>query len=199
MLKFINGKEGTLMYAYAEDNNINKAIGGRIGLLPFSNSSFEIGGSFQTSRVGTKDSQYENLRATLLALDLTYVKQLPFLKGAVQVLSQWNSVQIGNATYTDWSNDPTGNTLYTYDNKRSAVFGQVAYRPTLSRNKVIKNFELVYRFSKLNLPDGVKETGSIKQYTYGLNYWINFRSAMKFAVQSQESATTYFMQWALLF
>ncbi len=193
------GKEGTLLYANAEDNNINKALGGRVGYLPFSNSSLEIGGSFQTSKVGMKGTQYENVRATLLALDLTYVKQLPFLKGAIQVLSQWNSVEVGNAAYTDWKGDPTGNTPYTYNNKRSAMYSQIAYRPTLSKKRIIKNLELVYRYGKLEQPEGSKQSGQIKQSMYGLNYWINFRSVMKLAVQSQEGETAYFAQWALLF
>lgn len=193
------GMEGTLLYANAEDNNINKALGGRFGYLPFSNSSLEIGGSFQNSKVGMKGTQYENVRATLLALDLTYVKQLSFLKGAIQVLSQWNSVEVGNAVYTDWKGDPTGDTPYTYSNKRSAMYSQIAYRPTLSQKRIIKNLELVYRYGRLEQPQGSMESGQIKQSMYGLNYWINFRSAMKFAVRSQEGETAYFAQWALLF
>ncbi len=193
------GEEGALMYGNTEDNNLNKAIGGRIGYLPLSNSSLEIGGSFMNAKVGTKDTGLENVRANLLSVDLTYVKQLSFLKGFIDIKGQWNSVKVDDATYTDWEDDLTGNTPYTYKNERSTLWGQLAYRPTLSKSKFVKNLELVYRYSFIDQPEGAKENEDIKQYTYGLNYWINFRSAMKFAVQSQEDETAYFVQWALLF
>lgn len=193
------GEEGALMYGNAEDNNMNKAIGGRIGYLPFSNSSLEIGGSFINAKVGTKDTEFENVKANLLSVDVTYIKQLSFLKGLIDIKGQWNSVKVDDATYTDWKDDPSGNTTYTYANERSTLWGQVVYRPTLSKNKLIKNTEFVYRYSALDQPEGAKEDEDIIQYTYGLNYWINFRSAMKFAIQSQERETAYFIQWALLF
>src|ERR1043165_7616670 len=43
---------GQLQWEGITDNNLNKALGGRLGFLPFSNSSLEIGVSAQTSKVG---------------------------------------------------------------------------------------------------------------------------------------------------
>ena len=192
------GEEGNLMYGNINENNLNKAVGGRIGYLPFSNSSLEIGGSFQNAKVGTKGTIYENVRSNLYAIDLTYVKQLSAIKGMVDIKAQWNSVQVSNAAYID-PEDSTGNTVYTYDNKRSAYYAQLVYRPSLAKNKKLKNIELVYRYSFLDQPEGSKEPKDIKQHTYGLNYWINFRSVMKLAIQSQDNKTSYFVQFALLF
>ena len=116
----------------------------------------------------------------------------------VDIKAQWNSVQVSNAAYID-PEDSTGNTVYTYDNKRSAYYAQLVYRPSLAKNKKLKNIELVYRYSFLDQPEGSKEPRDIKQHTYGLNYWINFRSVMKLAIQSQDNKTSYFVQFALLF
>jgi hypothetical protein len=192
------GEEGMLTYENADDNNKGKAIGGRIGFLPFSNSSLEIGGSFQNGKVGNKGSNYENIGARQYALDLIYVKQLDFLKGILDVKGQWNQVNVDQADYTD-PDDPTGNTTYTFDNKRNSVFVWGAYRPTMAQNKFLKKTELVFRYSGLNPPAGSKEPEKVKQYMYGINYWVNWRTAFKLAYQSQENNNTFFMQIAVGF
>ncbi len=189
---------GMLMYGSAEDNNKDKAFGGRLGLLPFSNSSVEIGGSFQTGKVGEKETDYEKVRANQYALDFTYVNQLEFLKGNLDVKAQWNWVNVDKANYPDKS-DTTGNTFYTYDNKRSAKFVQAAYRPNMSKSKFLKKTELVFRFSGLTPPEGIMDAEKIKQYTYGINYWYSWRTALKFAYQSQKDRNAFFIQVAVGF
>lgn len=189
---------GVLHYASAEDNNKNKAFGGRIGLLPFSNSSVEIGGSFQTAKVGDKGNEYEKVGAQLYALDLTYVNQLDFLKGNLDVKAQWNWINVDKANYID-PQDSTGNTFYSYDNKRSAAFAQAAYRPNMSQSKFLKKTELVFRYSGLNPPVGSMASEKIKQYTYGINYWYTWRTVLKLAYQSQKDNNAFFIQVAVGF
>ena len=189
---------GMLMYGSAQDNNKNKTIGGRLGLLPFSNSSVEIGGSFQTGKVGDQGTDYENVGAKQYALDFTYVNQLDFLKGNLDVKAQWNWVNVDNANYID-PKDSTGGTFYTYNNKRSAKFVQAAYRPNMSQSKFLKKTELVFRYSGLNPPNGVMDAEKIKQYTYGLNYWYTWRTVLKFAYQSQKDNNAFFIQVAVGF
>lgn len=192
------GEEGMLSYENADDNNNNKAFGGRLGLLPFSNSSLEIGGSWQLAKPGDKASVYKNLKTQQYALDLTYVKQFDFIKGLFDVKAQWNWVNVDKAEYID-PDDPTGNTTYTYDNKRNSVFAQAAYRPSMSPNKFLKKTELVFRYSGFNPPSGSKEPDKIKQYTYGLNYWINWRTAVKLAYQNQKNDNTFLVQFVVGF
>ncbi len=192
------GEEGILSYENADDNNNNKTFGGRIGLLPFSNSSLEVGGSWQLAKPGDKGSVYENLKTQQYALDLTYVKQLDFIKGLFDVKAQWNWVNVDKANYID-SDDPTGNTTYTYDNKRNSVFAQAAYRPSMAPGKFLKKTELVFRYSGFNPPAGSKEPDKIKQYTYGLNYWINWRTAVKLAYQNQKNDNAFLVQFAVGF
>lgn len=192
------GEEGMLSYENADDNNNNKTFGGRIGFLPFSNSSLEIGGSWQLAKPGDKGSVYENLKTQQYALDLTYVKQLDFIKGLFDVKAQWNWVNVDKVDYKD-PDDPTGTTTYTFDNKRNSVFAQAAYRPSMSPSKFLKKTELVFRYAGLNPPSDSKEPDKIKQYTYGLNYWINWRTAIKLAYQSQDNNNAFLVQFAVGF
>lgn len=185
------GEEGQLIYENVDDNNDNKAVGGRIGLLPFANSALEIGGSFQIGKVGARDSEYERVAARQFALDLTFVQQLDFLRGMLDVKAQWNQVDVDDADYND--PDSPGGT-YTYDNLRNSTFAQVAYRPTMLAQKQLKRFELVFRYSNLAPPTGSKEPEELTQYTYGLNYWLTWRTVFKLAVQRQENANAFLLQ-----
>lgn len=189
---------GFLGYENSEDNNKSKAIGGRLGFLPFSNSSLEIGGSFQNGKVGSRESEYEKIGAQQYALDLTYVKQLEFLKGLLDIKAQKNWVNVDQADYIDWD-DPSGSTTYTFVNKRNSLFAQAAYRPTMAPSKVLKRTELVFRYSELNPPAGSKEPEQMKQYTYGINYWFNWRTAFKAAYQKQEGDNAFLLQIAVGF
>ncbi len=192
------GEEGMLKYENAIDNNFNKALGGRLGILPFSNSSLEMGASLQYAIVGDKGSVYENVTSTMYSADLSFVKQLDFLKGIIDVKAQMNAVNIGKAYYID-ANDTTGINQYTYDNKRNIVFGQIAYRPSMLQNKTLKNFEGVFRYSTLNLPQGAKENEDVSQIALGLNYWLTWRSVIKFSYQKTNNKDNFFLQFATSF
>lgn len=134
----------------------------------------------------------------MYALDLTYVKQLDFIKGMFDVKAQWNKVNVDKAEYID-PGDPTGNTLYTFENKRSSFFTQAAYRPSMSQSKFLKKTELVFRYAGFNPPTGAKGLEEIKQYTYGINYWFTWRTAFKAAYQSQKDSNAFFLQVAVGF
>lgn len=191
-------ENGQLMYGSAEDNNKNKSLGGRIGLLPLSNSSLEIGGSFQTGKVGEKESDYENVKAQQYALDLTYVQDFDFVKGIFDLKAQQNWVNVDNADYLN----PEDSSTYTFSNKRDAKFIQAAYRPTMATNKFLKKTELVFRYSALNAPDidgGKNEKIKTTQYTYGINYWYNWRTVLKLAYQSQKDNNAFYIQLAVGF
>lgn len=127
----IPSKQGTLSYGNADAISKKLTAGGRLGLLPFSNSSLELGVSFRSGNVGDKNSAYKNVGAKMYAFDLTYVKQLDFIKGVFDVKAQWNKVNVDKADYID-PDDPTGNTIYTFDNKRNSFFTQGAYRPSMA-------------------------------------------------------------------
>lgn len=191
-------KQGTLIYGNAEAISKKLTVGGRLGLLPLSNSSLELGVSYRNGNVGNANSDYKNVNAQIYALDMSYVKQLDFIKGLFDVKAQWNKVNIDKAEYID-PTDLTGNTKYTFDNKRSSFFTQGAYRPSMSQSKFLKKTELVFRYAGFNPPDGAKDLEKIKQYTYGINYWFNWRTALKAAYQSQKDNNVFFLQVAVGF
>lgn len=191
-------KQGTLSYGNAEAINKKFTVGGRVGLLPFSNSSLEIGFSYRNGNVGDKNSVYKNVGSQMYAWDLIYVKQLDFIKGQLDMKAQYNKVNVDNAEYVD-PDDPTGNTFYTFTNNRNSNFIQGAYSPSMAAGKFLKKTELVFRYAGYNPPEGAKDAEKIKQYTYGLNYWFNWRTALKFAYQSQENNNTFFAQVAVGF
>ena len=191
-------KQGTLSYGNAEAISKKLTVGGRIGFLPFSNSSLELGFSYRNGNAGDKNSDYKTVNAQLYALDLTYVKQLDFIKGLFDVKAQWNKANVDKAEYID-TEDSSGTTLYTFDNKRSSYFAQAAYRPSMSQSKFLKKTELVFRYAGYNPPDGAKDLIKIKQYTYGVNYWFNWRTAIKAAYQSQKDNNVFFLQVAVGF
>ena len=192
------GEEGNLMYENYSDNNKNKAIGGRIGFLPFLNSSLELGVSVQSAKPGDTGSEYEKINTLMYAYDLNYVKQIDFLKGTVDVKAQLNVVNVDNAIYPD-HDDSTGMGTYTYENKRDVLYVQLAYRPTMSKNKVIKNFEGVIRHSALNLPEYAEENKDVTQNIFGLNYWANWRTVVKAAYQPDKDTPRFWLQIAMGF
>mgnify|MGYP003632134942 FL=1 len=199
---------GMLMFQNFEDNNTSKAFGGRIGLLPFADSSTEIGFStYSTSKVGTTDSEYENVGAFLYAIDFAFVKQIPALKGFIDIKGQYNNSDIDDATYTEL--DEFGiEEEYTFDNKSNSFYTQLSYRPTMASSDFLKKLELVGRYSNLNTPEGAEWEEQTDQYAFGLNYWLTWRSVIKVAYQTTDSvgghdgggtANGFFIHWAIGF
>ena len=192
------GEEGNLMYENYADNNRNKAIGGRIGLLPFLNSCIELGISVQSAKPGDEGSDYEKISTFMYAYDFNCIKQIEFLKGTVDAKAQWNFVNVDNAVYPD-HDDTTGIATYSYNNKRDVYYAQFAYRPTMSKNDVIKNFEGVVRYSSLNLPEEAKENKDLTQLIFGLNYWATWRTVVKAAYQPDKDTPRFWLQLAMGF
>lgn len=191
-------KQGSVVYGLGEGINKKITLGGRVGFLPFSNSSLEIGASYRSGKVGERSTDYQNVGSKMYAFDLAYGKQLAFLKGFLDVKAQYNNVKVDNANYVD-PDDPSGLTLYSFENKRNSYFAQGAYRPTMSQSKFLKKTELVYRYAAFNPPSGAKDLEEIRQSTYGINYWFTWRTAFKLAYQSQRDANTFFAQIAVGF
>jgi hypothetical protein len=199
---------GMLLFQNYEDNNNSKAFGGRIGLLPFADSSTEIGFStYSTNGSGAADSVYEDVGAFLYAIDFAFVKQIPALSGVVDIKGQYNNSDVDDATYTEVHEDGDEEE-YTFDNKSNSFYTQLSYRPTMASSDFMKKLELVGRYSNLNAPEGAEWEEQSDQYAFGLNYWLTWRSVIKVAYQTTESVgghdgggTTngFFVHWAIGF
>lgn len=177
-------ESGMLMFMNLKDNNNNRAFGSRIGLLPFSNSSTEIGFSYYSAgNVGTKGTAYENIGAKLFAFDFSFVKQLPEIGGIVDIKSQYAKSTIDNITYTV-EEEPGVFEDLIFNNVSSSYYGQLSYRPTMSGTDFIKKLEFVGRYSKLETPIGSGFATNKKEFSFGLNYWLNWHSVLKLNYQN---------------
>ena len=200
-----SAEAGMLLFSNFEDNNNTKAFGGRLGLLPFADSSTEIGFSaYSTNGTGARDTAYEDVGAFLYALDFSFIKQIPVIAGVVDIKSQYNNSKIDNATYFDVEDGDT----YTFNNKSNSFYAQLSYRPTMADSDFVKKLELVGRYSSFNAPDGAEWTGESEQYAFGLNYWLSWRSLVKVAYQTTDvigghdgdgNTKGFFIHWAIGF
>ncbi len=172
---------GKLHYDNFLDNNKNKAIGGRIGFLPLSDATLEIGFSGQFGKVGNTGSQYEDVSAKLYAFDLSYVKMIKELKSIIDLKGQLNIVEVDNAEYVT-GDDPNG--MYSFDNVSKAYYGQISLKPAFVKNEILNHLEFVGRYSKLLLPSKAAWGGEKTQLTFGINYWIDWRTVVKFGYQT---------------
>tara|TARA_R110002096_G_scaffold10125_2_gene39336 strand:+ start:1960 stop:3147 length:1188 start_codon:yes stop_codon:yes gene_type:complete len=199
---------GMLLFQNYTDNNTSKAFGGRLGLLPFADSSTEIGVSaYSTNGVGTTFSYVEPVGAFLYAIDFAFTKQIPAVKGFIDIKGQYNNSDISDATYTelDQNNVPQP---YTFNNVSNSFYTQLSYRPTMATSDFLKKIEFVGRYSNMNTPEGSEWEEQSVQYAYGINYWLTWRSVVKVAYQTTDSAgghggggitDGFFMHWAIGF
>ena len=177
---------GMLLFQNYEDNNLGKAYGGRLGLLPFSDSSIELGFSaYTTANTGQEDSEYEDVGAFLFALDFSLVKQISGLGGIVDVKAQYNNSNVDNATYFELEDGVEEE--YSFDNQSNSFYGQLSYRPTMASSDFVKKLEFVGRYSDFNAPEGAEWEEKSVQYAFGLNYWLSWRSVVKLSYQTTET------------
>ena len=172
---------GILHFDNYEDNNKNKSFGGRIGFLPFTDSSTELGFSFLNSKVGDADSDYEDVGANLIAYDFSFVKKVNPLGGVIDIKAQYNKSVVDDAEYIELHEGEEEE--YTFDNSSDSFYAQLSYRPSMSGSDFLKNIEIVGRYSELNTPEGAEWESNINQTAFGLNYWLSWRSAIKINYQ----------------
>lgn len=175
------------------DNNKQKNYGGRVGFLPFGNSSLEIGISGQIGYAGVADHQlngvYDKLSEThviMYAGDLSYVAPLKFMKSIIDIKAQYNSLALDKAEFPDHTDSLGVTYTYTFLNQSAAYFAQVSIRPALLPVPFVKNLELVGRYAAMSQPLQSKWGSDVTQITAGINYWLSWRSVIKFAFEFQE-------------
>jgi hypothetical protein len=165
--------DGTLTSGNITDNNNNKTVTARLGLLPFANSSLEIGVSGMFGKVGNKDSANENVNGTSYAVDLNYVKNLnPIL---LNFKAQYNVQNIDRFNYTSPA-DATQ--TYSFDNKTTSYFAQCSIRP-VGLNNFLHDMELAARYGTYNTPSNSTFGMNQSAFSIGLDYWLSWRTVVK--------------------
>ncbi len=165
--------DGTIQNAGINDNNTNKTFSGRLGLLPFSNSSLELGVSALYGKLGD-NLKFTSAKANMYALDLNYVKNIkPFL---LNIKAQYNVVNINKQSFIS----PADSTqTYSFDNKTTSTYSQISIRPTLAKNAVVKNFEVAFRYADFTTPRTSVFGERSTQFDVGIAYWMSWRTVLK--------------------
>ena len=199
---------GVLHHGIVPDNNKNKTIGGRVGFFPMSNSALEVGLSAMYGKVGDQDSKYEDIAALLYALDLSYVRNLPGIKSVLDIKAQYSVSEVDEAEYPE-EEDP--NEFHTFDNNSTTWFAQLSLRPAFVASKFFQNLEIAGRYSTLTTPKGAPWEVDQKQWDIGLNYWLDWRTVLKFSYQNisgeagghgggeEAGGNAFFIHWAIGF
>jgi hypothetical protein len=176
--------DGEIQGVGSVDNNKNKAVTARLGLLPFSNSSLEIGVSGQIGTVGDAGAPNQNAQSQAYALDLNYVKL--FSTFLVNIKGQYNNVFVTNQTYVN----PNDSTQYSFNNRTTTGYAQISLRQTGSSNNLIKNLEVAYRYSSFISPANSFWGQKNNISEAALLYWISWRTVVKCAYQWNNSNST---------
>jgi len=177
---------GSLEYESIIDNNVNKAVVGRIGILPV--PWLEFGGWYGSSKVG-KDVIQNNIGAIHSGIYFSIIKSIDPIKGTVCFRSQYSKLAVDNAVFRQ-----TDSTTYTFKNNNSkAYYAQLSYRPTMLKNKFVRRCEIAARYGSITLPDpaqgkwimpGTTSAASNKtQWAVSLDYWLKWNAVIKFSYE----------------
>ncbi len=152
-----------------EDNNTNKALGGRLELVYLSQETLEIGLS---GMLGEAGEDALNSMAILGAVDFSYQRPSTLLHGMIDLKSQANWIQVDRKDYGIGT--PFQNQSWNY-------VGQLAYRPAFTNLQWIRNLEAVGRFAQLQYAPDAPWNKEGTEWALGLNYWLTWNSLIKVA------------------
>ncbi len=181
-----NGEEekqlaGAVDYENYFDNNNNKSIGGRIGYLPFSNSSLELGASYNTSKVGDVNSEFKDIVANAYGADFSYHRAIQPIKTIINVKGQLNYLSVGEAEYLNEAGEK-----YQFENNSYIYYVRASVRPALFRNKYIKRVELLARYNYSHLAENALWGGTTTRVDMGFSYWLSLRTGLRVAYEKTQ-------------
>ena len=106
-------------------------------------------------------------------------KTLKNIKGRITTRAAWVWSHLEEATY-----DPMGTFGFgplRFNNNRNGGYVEMAYRPTEIEDEILKNFEYVIRYDRLDVSDMAPGGGRHEQWTPGIDYWLTPRTVLKAA------------------
>ena len=180
---------GQFDYEAYTSNNKSSAIGGRIAILPFQNSSLEIGYSFQSkSKTGEEGTPYQNVGVVMQAIDLNYLGHLTALKSDIRIIGEWKHQKVGNATYKNGANED-----FSFYDAPTSYYACATLRPSHVDNKFVSNLELAGRYSYFNRPSGAPWGGTNdEKVELALDYWLKWNCLVKFCYVKQKDNPSVF-------
>lgn len=174
--------------------NNGKTVCGRIALLPLSNSSLEIGvsglyGSMAPQQgatfTNTSSTDTKGPSTSMYAIDLNYVQNINPMQ--INIKAQYNASMVNNLNYLN----PVDSTkTYSFTNTTTAAFGQISLRPALSKNNILKNLELAFRYSNYVTPQNSTWGQNYSEEDIALNYWLSWRTVLKVGYETIKSDGT---------
>ncbi|MEO6883467.1 MAG: hypothetical protein ABI199_05530 [Bacteroidia bacterium] len=172
-------QNGILNYGNYTDNNKNKAVGGELGLLPFSNSNLEIGVSAQyTPKTGDAGSHFENISSTSAAAYVNYYHLFSPIMLRVQGQYEYSQTQNFNLYKSE-----TDSLLFpSFNNQISGWYLGATVCASGFSNKFLSNLELGGRIGSLITPTTALWGGNpINQTTICLTYWYTWKTPVNLA------------------
>jgi hypothetical protein len=173
---------GSLSFENFLDTNNNKAVGGRVGVLP--RPELEVGYSVQGAQVNPSAFR-QDVNALLQAVDANFVREVDRIHGRVTARGEWVWSSVSRATY-----DPTGALGFgplTFDNDRNGGYALVSYRPTRVENPVLNKTEFVFRYDRLQASSLAPGGGTEERFTPGIDYWITASTVIKVAYEFDDN------------
>ena len=178
----LNGSDGTISFDNFTDLNNNKAVGGRVGFLPV--PEFEVGYSMECGEASA-DALGHHVNAMLWALDANYSKEFDWISGRVTAHAEGVWSHVGRTTI---DTDAANGGPFNFANNRNGGYMMLAYRPTQASIKLLRNFEFVERYDRMDAPNGAPGTAHEQRWTHGLDYWLDSRAVVKFAYECDNIA-----------
>ena len=155
------------------DSNRGKSVGGRVGFRPI--YSLEFGYSALWMRVGKDRSQFEDVDAFLQAVDVSFVDEVPSLKGRLSFHGEWIWSDVDDVDFGSGE----------FDNRRNGGYIQLSYRPSLVSWEHLARTEATVRWDRLDEPSGTSAFDE-DRWTFGLGYWVHPFSAFKIAYENSD-------------
>src|SRR6476620_7545809 len=180
---------GQFEYEAYTTNNKYSAVGGRVAILPFANSSLEVGYSFQNkSKTGDAGTPYQDVGVNMEAVDVNYFHNIPAIASTIRVTGEFKYQKVDSATY--YKDDQTP---YSFKNVSTAYYASASIRPSLADSKILRNFELAGRYSFFNRPAEAPWGGSnVQQAEAAIDYWLHWNSVIKLCYFNQRGSNAAF-------
>jgi hypothetical protein len=168
---------GQLDFDDFTDLNDNKAVGGRLGFLPF--PDMEMGYSLQFSKPSPPG--FGDVHAFMQAADFDYKPLVKPISGQLDFSGEWIWSNIGRATY-----DPTGTLGFgplTFSSYQQGGYFSLGYRPTEVDNKILSSLEFLVRYDSLQTPISTPGGEHESRVSLGVDYWLTSYCVIKTAYE----------------